>query len=86
MSDTHTDKDKTAQVNFDEILKNVTTGIILSSITPFGFIPLIYEVLKATQKSKPSPTENLIEIIKTGKEHQGRKFSCVTHNIHNWSL
>jgi hypothetical protein len=68
MSDTHIDNDKTAHVDFDDILEGVISNVILSSIIPFGFIPAIYKALRTKQKSKPTPTENLIEVIKTGKE------------------
>ena len=68
MSDTHTEKDETTRIDYDKLLKNLNIGIMLSGITPLGFLPLIYQVLKASQKSKPTPTENLKEIIKAGKE------------------
>ena len=73
MSDNHDEKDKIARVNYTEIL-NLTADLLVSSTSPFGLLPLIYESLKGLhkskglQRSKPTPTENLIEIIKAGKE------------------
>ena len=68
MSDTHVDKDKSTHVNYDEILKYVTAGVVASAISPFGFLPMIYKVLRDLQKSKPTHVDNLREIIETGRK------------------
>ena len=68
MSDTSADKDSTIHINYDEVLRSITTGIIASAISPFGLPVAIYQALKVLQRSKPTPTENLREIIKEGKE------------------
>ena len=69
MSDTHVDKDGTTRVNYDEILKAAATTAIIATTFPLsGPISAIHQAIKTLQKSKPTPAENLIEIIKAGKE------------------
>ena len=69
MSDTHADKDGTSRVNYDEILKAAATTAIIAITFPLaGPILAMYQAVKVLQRSKPTPTENLIEIIKAGKE------------------
>ena len=73
MSNNHVDKDETTRVNYNEILEGITTGVIASPFSPFSLPFLVYQALKALQASKPTPTENLIEIIKSGKEQGASK-------------
>ena len=74
MSDPHVDKDETPRVNYDEILKAAATATIMAAAVPLaGPILGMYHAIKILQKSKPTPskptpTENLMEIIKAGKE------------------
>ena len=60
-------------VNYDELLKSVATGTIMSLIPFGGTLFMLYQTLKISgklnsEKSEPTPTENLIENFKAGKE------------------
>ena len=76
MSDTHVDKDRIARVNYNEILASLATGIIASPIAMpsasmvAALLSSIYDGLKSLQKSKPTPTENLVQVIEAGKEQE----------------
>ncbi len=73
MSNTDPDNNKIARINYAEII-HLTANVLVRSSPSFDLLSLIYESLKGLQKSKdlqkskPTPTENLIEIIKAGKE------------------
>ena len=73
MSNTDPDNNKIARINYAEII-NLTANLLVSGSPSFDLLSLIFESLKGLQqskdlqKSKPTPTENLIEIIKAGKK------------------
>ena len=69
MSDTHVDKDETTRVNYNEIVKAASIGLITTATIPvFGPIIAVHQLMKVLQKPKLTPTENLIEIFRAGKE------------------
>ena len=77
MSDGHVDKDKTAHINFNNVLKAMAVGSVAGLISPIGvfgasswLLAEIYKALKSKKEIAPAPDnmEVLREIIETGKE------------------
>ena len=84
MSDTHVDKDKVIYIDYDKILslgitEAVMVTISVGSVAGIGSVvgasPVlaIQQALKVLQKFKPTLTQSVIKIIKTGKEQGASK-------------
>ena len=74
MSDTHDEKDEITRIHYNKILGMALANTLLSTMPMGGLLIEMTRSLdllqksKALKKSKPTDTENLIEIIKSGKE------------------
>ena len=77
MSDSHVDKvdkDETAHINFDQVLKAIAIGSVIPPLGVLGvsgwFLSEIYKTLKSKKEIAPAPDnmEVLREIIETGRE------------------
>ena len=79
MSDTHVDKDKVIHIDYDKILSlgitEAAMGTIsgVGSVAGVGSVLAIQQALKVLQKFKPTLTQSVIKIIKTGKEQGASK-------------
>ena len=79
MSDTHVDKDKVIHIDYDKILSLGITEAAMVTISGVGSVvgasPVlaIQQALKVFQKFKPTLTQSVIKIIKTGKEQGASK-------------